>query len=116
MRQRPVRQLKRWIHVFPGNARYHHAEMVQEWLRPECRIKLHFIPAYCPRPGPIGRLRGVVHKNITHNKGSATFKDFAHELLNVLRVEVPKNWQLYRDSITGNFRVVNPADFRVLTA
>jgi transposase len=37
--------LKRWIHVFLDNARYHHAELVQEWLaRPGCRIKLHFIP------------------------------------------------------------------------
>jgi hypothetical protein len=33
------------IHVFLDNARYHHAKLVQEWLaRPDCRIKLHFIP------------------------------------------------------------------------
>ena len=38
---------KRSIHVFLDNARYHHAEMVQKWLeRPDCRIKLHFIPTY----------------------------------------------------------------------
>jgi transposase len=37
------------IHVFLDNARYHHAKLVQEWLaRPGCRIKLHFIPSYCP--------------------------------------------------------------------
>ena len=37
------------IHVFLDNARYHHARLVQEWLaRPGCRIKLHFIPSYCP--------------------------------------------------------------------
>ena len=34
------------IHVFLDNARYHHAKLVQDWLaRPECRIKLHFIPS-----------------------------------------------------------------------
>ena len=34
------------IHVFLDNARYHHAKLVQDWLsRPDCRIKLHFIPA-----------------------------------------------------------------------
>src|SRR4051794_12819496 len=39
----------RLIHVFLDNARCHHAKLVQAWLaRPECRIKLHFIPAYCP--------------------------------------------------------------------
>ena len=37
------------IHVFLGNARYHHAVLVQEWLaQPGRRITLHFIPAYCP--------------------------------------------------------------------
>ena len=37
----------RLIHVFLDNARYHHAKLVQAWLsRPECRIRLHFVPAY----------------------------------------------------------------------
>lgn len=108
---------KRWIHVFLDNAKYHHAEMVQEWLkRPGCRIKLHFIPTYCPHLDPIERLWGVMHKNITHNKCYATFKDFADELLNFLRVEVSENWHLYCDSVTGNFRIINPDDFRVLKA
>ena len=40
---------KRLIHVFLDNARYHHAKLVQQWLaRPECRIRLHFMPSYCP--------------------------------------------------------------------
>ena len=40
---------KRLIHVFLDNARYHHAKLVQQWLaRSECRIRLHFIPSYCP--------------------------------------------------------------------
>src|SRR5208283_2781371 len=54
---------KRLIHLFVDNARYHHAKLVQAWLaRPGCRIRLHFIPAYCPhpwsasRPKPIERL------------------------------------------------------------
>ena len=39
----------RFVHVFLDNARYHHAKLVQAWLaRPGCRVKLHFIPAYCP--------------------------------------------------------------------
>jgi hypothetical protein len=50
---------KRMIHLFLDNARYHHAKLVQAWLaRPECRIKLHFIPAYCPHLDSIGRLWG----------------------------------------------------------
>ena len=46
------------IHVFLDNARYHHAKLVQEWLAlPGRRIKLHFIPMYCPHLNPIERLR-----------------------------------------------------------
>ena len=56
------------IHVFLDNARYHHAVLVQEWLaEPGRRIKLHFIPAYCPHLNPIERLWGVMHKHLTHN-------------------------------------------------
>lgn len=45
------------IHVFLDNARYHHAKIVREWLaQPGRRIKLHFIPPYCPHLNPIERL------------------------------------------------------------
>jgi len=61
------------VHVFLDNARYHHAKLVQQWLsRPRCRIKLHFIPPYCPHLNPIERLWGLMHRNVTHNKCYAT--------------------------------------------
>src|SRR6202051_489572 len=60
---------KRLIHVFLDNARYHHAVIVQAWLaRPGCRIKLHYIPSYCPHLDPIERLWGLMHRHTTHNK------------------------------------------------
>jgi hypothetical protein len=35
---------------------------VQAWLaRAGCRIKLHFVPAYCPHLHPIERLWGLKH-------------------------------------------------------
>ena len=108
---------KRRIHVFLDNAKYHHAALVQQWLnRPDCRIVVHFIPTYCPHLDPIERLWGVMHKNVTHNKCYATFRDFANAMLTFLRVEVPKNWHSYRDSVTDNFRIIDPADFRVIRA
>src|ERR1700744_4808755 len=68
---------KRLIHLFVDNARYHHAKLVQAWLaRPGCRIKLHFIPAYCPHLDPIERLWGLMHKHITHNRCHPTFAEF----------------------------------------
>ncbi len=106
---------KRLIHVFLDNARYHHAALVQEWLaRPGCRIRLHFIPAYCPHLNPIERLWGLMHKNVTHNRCYAKFNGFCGAMLTFLREDVPKNWTSYCDTVTDNFRVISPEDFRVL--
>ena len=104
------------IHVFLDNARYHHAKLVQEWLaRPGCRIKLHFIPSYCPHLNPIERMWGLMHRNVTHNKCYATCAQFADATLGFLRETVPRNWADLCDSVTDNFRVINPKDFRVMT-
>ena len=106
---------KRLIHVFLDNARYHHAKLVQQWLtRSGCRIRLHFIPSYCPHLDPIERLWGLMHRHCTHNKCYAGFKDFTRAVLTFLREKVPRNWHVYCDQVTDNFRVIDPADFRVL--
>ena len=103
------------IHVFLDNARYHHAVLVQQWLaQPGRRIALHFIPAYCPHLNPIERLWGVMHKHLTHNKCWANYREFAEAVLEFLREKVPKRWPEFRGSVTDNFRVINPKDFRVL--
>jgi transposase len=45
---------KRVIHLFIENARFHRAKLVLASLaRPDCRIKLHFLPAYCPVLGSL---------------------------------------------------------------
>jgi hypothetical protein len=104
------------IHVFLDNARYHHAKLVQEWLeRPGCRIRLHFIPSYCPHLNPIERLWGVMHRNVTTTNATQplpnsptrrsascakTFRGIGRQC--VIRV-------------TDNFRVIRPRDFRVMT-
>jgi transposase len=103
------------IHVFLDNARYHHAKLVQEWLaRPDCRIRLHFIPTYCPHLNPIERLWGLMHRNVTHNKTYETCAQFADAALDFLREKVPRNWDDFCDSVSDNFRVINPKDFRVV--
>ena len=106
---------KRVIHLFLDNARYHHAKLVQAWLaRPGCRIKLHFIPAYCPHLDPIERLWGLMHKHVTHNRCHETFADFRAAILTFLREEVPRKWGTYCDQVTDNFRIISPNDFRIL--
>ena len=59
---------------------------------------------------------GLMHRNVTHNRCSATYNDFCRSILHFLRAEGPKNWAAFCDSVTDNFRVINPADFRVLKA
>jgi transposase len=102
------------IHVFLDNARYHRAKLVQEWLsRRDCRIKLHLIPTYCPHLNPIERLWGVMHRNITHNECYENCAEFAAATLDFLRDKVPRNWAQICDSVTDNFRIISPKDFRV---
>ena len=79
-----------------------------------CRIKLHFIPAYCPHLDPIERLWGLMHKHITHNRCYEKFADFSDAFLTFLREEVPRNWHLYCDAVSDNFRIISPKDFRIL--
>jgi len=103
------------IHVFLDNASYHHAKLVKQWLsRPGRRIKLHFLPAFCPHLNPIERLWGVMHKNITHNKCYQTRGEFAEATLVFLRDEVPRRWAELCDSVTDNFRIISPKDFRLM--
>ena len=105
----------RVIHVFLDNARYHHAKLVQEWMsKTDRRIQLHFIPAYCPHLNPIERLWGLMHKNITHNRCYSTYGKFCQAVLKFLRDTIPKEWQTHCDSVSDNFRVISPADFRIL--
>ncbi len=90
---------KRLVHVFLDNAEiHHHAKLVQTRLmRPACRIKLHFIPAYCPHLNPIERLWGLIHKHTKHNKCHATIKDVSLPMLTFLRDDEPKIWRTYCD-------------------
>ena len=86
---------KRLIHVFVDNARYHHAKVVQQWLaRPRCRIKLHFIPAYCPHLDAIERLWGLMQRcsgMSRRTKCYVGFAEFKAAVINFLREQVPRN-------------------------
>ena len=105
----------RLVHVFLDNARYHHAKLVQAWLeRPDCRIRLHFVPTYCPHLNPIERSWGLMHRHTTHNKCYATFKEFSDAMLSFLREDVPAHWREWCDQVTDNFRVINPKEFRII--
>jgi hypothetical protein len=64
---------------------------------------------------PIERLWGLMHRNVTHNKCYATCAQFADATLDFLCEQVPRNWTHFCDSVTENFRVISPKNFRVMT-
>ena len=106
---------KRVIHVFLDNARYHHAKMLQPWLqRPDCRIRLHFLPPYAPHLNPIERLWGIMHEHITHNRHYPTFGEFVDALIGFLRNTVPKKAHQWCDTITDNFRIISQKNYRLI--
>ncbi len=106
----------RRIHVFLDNARYHHAKMVRERLdQPGRRIRLHFVPAYCPHLNPIERLWGAMHKAVTHNQCYATYSAFCSAVLRFLRDDVPAQWNELRDTATDNVHVIRAENFPIVT-
>src|SRR5271165_5185940 len=61
-----------------------------------------------------GRLWGLMHKHVTHNRCHETFADFSEAVLTFLRDEVPREWHVYCDAVSDNFRVISPKDCRVV--
>ena len=59
--------------------------------------------------------RIAAHRHVTHNKRYATCAQFADATLSFPREKVPGNWANLCDSVTDNFRVINPKDFLVVT-
>jgi hypothetical protein len=57
-----------------------------------------------------------MHRNVTHNKCYKTCaQQFADATLDFLREQVPRNWEDLCDSVTDNFRVISPKNFRTMT-
>jgi hypothetical protein len=44
----------------------------------------------------------------------ATFRDFKAATMAFLTKAVPENWSALCDQVSDNFRVIDPADFRIL--
>ena len=97
------------IHVLSDNARYHHAKLVQEWLAlPGRRIKLHFIPTYCPDLNPIERSTGPhAQTNVTTTSATqlAPSSPMRRSVFCVKRFR--GIGRTFVNSVTDNFRVLS---------
>ena len=106
---------KQTIHIFADNARYHQARGVREWLKTTgVRIKLHFLPPYCPRLNPIERLWAAMHRAVTHNRYYPRVDEFRAAVKAFFEKTLPLKWLKMRDQITDNFRIISHKDFRIL--
>ena len=106
---------KSTIHVIWDNAPYHRCKQVRAWLsRGDCRINLIRLPTYCPHLNPIERLWAIMHACVTHNHFYETQPKFAAAILAFFRKTIPKEWRIFRDKVTDNFRVISHQNFRIL--
>lgn len=78
---------KRTIHVILDNYRIHSSRQTQAWLAEHGeRIKLHFLPPYCPDENKIERrLWREVHRNVTYNHRCETLDELMREVGEYLR-------------------------------
>ena len=77
------------------------------------RIKLHFIPPYCPHLDPIDQLCGLTHRYLTFSKCPAKYGQFAYGTLIFLCEKAHLNWADLHNSVTDVFHAINSRDFRV---
>jgi len=74
------------IHVILDNYRIHDSKIVQAALRGwEGRIRLHFLPPYCPNDNKIERVWQDLHANVTRNHTCSTMTALMREVRYYLR-------------------------------
>jgi transposase len=76
----------RVIHVILDNFRIHHSRITQAALRRHGgRIRLHFLPPYCPNDNRIERLWLDLHAQVTRNHQKASLDELMHEVWRFVR-------------------------------
>jgi len=78
---------KRLIHVILDNYRIHSSRRVQAWLADQGRrIRLHFLPPYCPDDNRIERcVWRELHQNVTYNHACEDIDELLEEAARFLR-------------------------------
>jgi transposase len=84
------------IHVILDNYSIHHTEQVKQSLLTEqgSRLKLHFLPPYCPDHNKIERTWQDLHANVTRNH---TCRDIDELMRNVRSYIKRRNRQMKQE-------------------
>ena len=103
------------IYLIADNAGYHRAKKLKAWLnRPDRRVKLIFLSPYAPHLNAIERLWGLMHEWVTHNKFYDTFESFTDAIFEFFEKILPENWNIFRDTITDNYRVISTNQYKII--
>jgi putative transposase len=89
----PAVQYQR-IYVVVDNYKIHKAKAVEEWLTKHPRVRLLFLPTYCPRANPIERAFGDVHDLCTRNHTRKRLRDLVADVVDHLHVNGPWRYKL----------------------
>jgi transposase len=82
------------LYVVVDNFRIHKAKAVAEWLATHRRIKLLFLPTYCPKANPIERVFWEVHDKCTRNHRRKQIGQLVGDVEQHLKVNGPWPYKL----------------------
>ena len=56
------------IILVADNVRFHHAKLLEKWLKENPKLELMYLPPYSPELNPVERAWWYMRKKITHNR------------------------------------------------
>jgi hypothetical protein len=82
------------IYVVVDNYKIHKAKAVAQWLAAHPRVRLLFLPTYCPQANPIERAFGDVHDCCTRNHRRKRVSDLLADVEDHVLVNGPWRYKL----------------------
>jgi putative transposase len=93
------------VYVVVDNYKIHTAKAVEQWLVAHPRVRLLFLPTYCPQANPIERAFGDVHDLCTRNHTRRRLRDLVADVEEHLHVNGPWLYKLadiyYEPAVTA---------------
>jgi putative transposase len=93
------------LYVVVDNYKIHKAKAVEQWLATHPRVRLLFLPTYCPPANPIERAFGDVHDCCTRNHRRTRLPDLVADVEDHLCLNGPWRYKLsdlyYEPAITA---------------
>ena len=82
---------KKKILLYVDNVRFHHANLLKNFLENNPKLEIRYLPAYSPDLNPVERVWWYMRRRITHNRYLSSIKE-----------RIAKFWQLFSQMIKPN--------------